>query len=320
MQPPPDVPQPPGSPGYSESPESPESPGSPDSPDSARAGFETPGPRPAGPGTGPGAGPGDAMLVLRGAQIGYTQHPTVRSADLTIRRNEVVALIGPNGSGKSTLVRGVLGLARVLGGEVELFGLPASRFRERHRIGYVPQRHTVGGGIPSTVHEVVCSGRLPRRRWALRSNREDRAAVAAAIETVDLTAQTKVPVAHLSGGQQRRVLIARALASEPEIMIMDEPTAGVDVVHAERLVKTLSTLVDNGLTLLIVTHEVHPLRNVLTRVVGMDGGRITLDVPADRLLSSTAEAAHPLLAADAHAVIPPTDLVAGWMGTTGIGG
>jgi zinc transport system ATP-binding protein len=221
------------------------------------------------------------VIRARGASIGYRDHVIVHEADLTVRPGEVIALIGANGSGKTTLVRGLLDLADLSAGQVELFGTPAARFQERYRIGYVPQRHTVGGAIPSTVREVVTSGRLPHIRWWSRTTDSDRRTVASAIDTVGLTDYACTPVGQLSGGQQRRTLIARALAAEPEVMIMDEPTAGVDTHNQENLVRTLARLVDSGLTLLIVTHDIAPLRPLLTRVIAMENGRIVRDVPAD---------------------------------------
>jgi zinc transport system ATP-binding protein len=219
------------------------------------------------------------VIELRGVSVGYDDQAAVSGVDLTVHAGDVLALIGPNGSGKSTLVRGILGLASVLDGEVELFGNPAAKFSERHRIGYVPQRHTVGGAIPSTVEEVVGSGRLVHRRWFARAGAADRAAVADAIEAVGLADRPRAMVATLSGGQQRRVLIARALAGRPEVLIMDEPTAGVDAESQQALVRTLHSLVQRGLTLVIVTHEIAPLRPVLTRVVAMSGGHLVSDTP-----------------------------------------
>jgi zinc transport system ATP-binding protein len=220
------------------------------------------------------------VIALNGVSIGYDDTSAVSDVDLTVRPGDVLALIGPNGSGKSTLVRGILGLATVLSGDIQLFGVPSSRFAERHRLGYVPQRHTVGGAIPSTVEEVVSSGRLTQRRWYRRAGADDRDAISAAIEAVGLSDRRRSMVATLSGGQQRRVLIARALAGRPEVLIMDEPTAGVDAESQQALVHTLVSLVESGLTLVVVTHEVAPLRPVLTRVVAMRNGRIVQD---DRL-------------------------------------
>jgi zinc transport system ATP-binding protein len=230
------------------------------------------------------------VIALRGVSIGYDDKPAVSDIDLTVRPGDVLALIGPNGSGKSTLVRGMLGLATVLTGEVELFGVPASRFAQRHRLGYVPQRHTVGGAIPSTVEEVVGSGRLTHRRWYARASSDDRAAVSEAIAAVGLSERRRSMVATLSGGQQRRVLIARALAGRPEVLIMDEPTAGVDAESQQSLVRTLLSLVGGGLTLVIVTHEITALRPVLTRVVAIRDGRITHD---DRIAPERTGSDHP---------------------------
>jgi zinc transport system ATP-binding protein len=219
------------------------------------------------------------VLALSRVAVGYGDRPVVEDVDLVVLPREVVALVGANGSGKTTLVRGVLGLAPVLAGRVELLGRPAASFHERWRIGYVPQRHTVGGGIPSSVQEVVASGRLARRRLLSRVTAADRQAVREALETVGLADRRCAPVATLSGGQQRRTLIARALAADPDILIMDEPTAGVDAAGQENLARTLTRLVGQGLTLVVVTHEIEPLLGLLTRVVELRDGRVVRDEP-----------------------------------------
>jgi zinc transport system ATP-binding protein len=219
------------------------------------------------------------VLALRGGTVGYQNRPVLRDVDFTLSAGEVVVLLGANGSGKSTLVRGLLGLVPLIGGELELFGVPAARFHERWRIGYVPQRHTVVGGVPSTVREVVSSGRLARKHPFAPLRAEDRAAVAAAIDTVGLAEKATTDVAELSGGQQRRVLIARALAGEPDVLVMDEPTAGVDVANQEILAETLRRLVTGGKTLLLVAHELGPLEPLIDRVVVLRDGRTTYDGP-----------------------------------------
>ena len=219
------------------------------------------------------------VLALHGVAVGYDDRPVVEGVDLVVDRSEVVALVGPNGSGKTTLVRGVLGLAPVLAGRIELLGRPAEAFHERWRIGYVPQRHTVGGGVPSSVQEVVASGRLARRRLLSPATAADRLAVSEALEIVGLADRRHAPVATLSGGQQRRTLIARALATDPDVLLMDEPTAGVDAAGQESLARTLARLVGQGLTLVIVTHETEPLAGLLTRVVELRDGRVVRDEP-----------------------------------------
>lgn len=254
------------------------------------------------------------VISMRRVAVGYGERPTLRGIDFRLDAGEVVALVGPNGSGKTTLVRGVLGLAQILGGELELFGIPAAHFHERYRLGYVPQRHTVGGAIASTVREVVASGRLPRKRWFARMGPDDRAAVSQAISTVGLQAHTCSSVSHLSGGQQRRALIARALASEPDVLIMDEPTAGVDAENQASLVQTLGRLVQQGLTLLVVTHEIAPLCPILTRVVTLDAGRLVRDVPIEQDATYHHDAGHDL----DHAAPEAMDRQP-WLGTAGVG-
>ncbi|WP_228387143.1 metal ABC transporter ATP-binding protein [Ornithinicoccus halotolerans] len=219
----------------------------------------------------------EAVVRLRSAAFGYAGRPVVTGLDLTVRRGEVVALLGPNGSGKSTLVRGLLGLNDHLGGRAELFGTPLADFRRRTLLGYVPQRHTLSGSVRSTVREVVTTGRLPHRRWWQPLRREDRRAVEEALATVGLLDRATTDVATLSGGQQRRVLIARALAAQPEVLIMDEPTAGVDAGSQLVLGQVLRRLVATGVTMVVVTHELAALRGVVDRIVEMDAGHVTFD-------------------------------------------
>ncbi|WP_052466357.1 metal ABC transporter ATP-binding protein [Mobilicoccus massiliensis] len=222
------------------------------------------------------------VIDLVDASFGYRQRPVVTGASLRIDPGERVAVVGPNGSGKSTLVKGILGLNDHLGGEVLLFGTPMSRFRERHLIGYVPQRHTVSAAVRATATEIVASGRLPRLGLLGRPGRADRAVIAESLALVGLGDVARSGVNDLSGGQQRRVLIARALASEPRVLVMDEPTAGVDVGNQKVLAQVLGRLVDRGVTLVIITHDIEPVAPLLTRVVTVDTGRITDDVPMDR--------------------------------------
>jgi zinc transport system ATP-binding protein len=211
--------------------------------------------------------------------IGYDGWPVVRHVDLSVGRGEVVALLGPNGSGKSTLVRGVLGLAHVLDGTIEAFGEPADQLRNRWRLGYVPQRHTITAGVPATVQEVVASGRLPRLRPWRRPSALDRDRVQEAIATVGLAGRERHPVATLSGGQQRRVLMARALAGDAEMLILDEPTAGVDTPNQQILAATLAGLVAAGTTIVLVTHELGPAAEIVARTVVMRDGAIAYDGP-----------------------------------------
>lgn len=246
-----------------------------------------------------GSGRAGAVIDLAGASIGYGDRVVVRGLDLRVQQGEVVVLLGPNGSGKTTVVRGILGLARLLGGSLSLFGVPAADFRDHARIGYVPQRHTIAGGIPSTVREVVSSGRLSRTGLLGRMRAADRAAVSRAITTVGLDGQAREPVGELSGGQQRRVLIARALASEPDLLVMDEPTAGVDSSNQLSLAQTLGHLTTMDVTMLLVAHEIGPVAPLLTRAVVMADGRARYDGPPGPVLGGPGhDVLHPLVHGD----------------------
>jgi zinc transport system ATP-binding protein len=222
------------------------------------------------------------IVSLKSAAFGYAEREVVSEVSLDIRAGEVVAVLGANGSGKSTLVKGLLGLNNHLSGQVALFGTPLERFHDHARLGYVPQRHTLSTSVRATAAEIVAIGRLPHQGWLGRTNRRDRTIIEESLELVGLADRARVDVSTLSGGQQRRVLIARALAAQPDVLIMDEPTAGVDLASQEVLSQVLARLAERGATMLIVTHELRALRGVLTRIVEMSGGRITLDVtPAE---------------------------------------
>jgi zinc transport system ATP-binding protein len=217
------------------------------------------------------------VLELLDATIGYEGRPVVSGMTLTITSGEVVAVLGANGSGKSTLIRGILGLAQHQGGSIEAFGTPIAHLHDRWRLGYVPQRDTLARGIPATVREVVSSGRLSRSRPWRRSTAADHARVADAIALVGLDGRERALVTELSGGQQRRVLVARALAGDAELLILDEPTAGVDAENQQALADTMATLADAGTTILLVAHELGPAVSLVSRVLLLSAGRLAYD-------------------------------------------
>ncbi len=224
----------------------------------------------------------DPVIDVRSASFGYAGAPVITDVSLSVRTGEVVALLGPNGSGKSTFVRGLLGLNDHLGGQIDVLGIPVTRRSDRTPIGYVPQRHTLSSSVRSTVREVVATGRLTHRPWWRRASTIDRDLVADALETVGLSDRAQADVANLSGGQQRRVLIARALVGQPDVLIMDEPTAGVDAASQDVLARVLQRLVDRGVTMLVVTHDLSVLHQVVTRIVAMEAGTIAFDgAPGD---------------------------------------
>lgn len=228
----------------------------------------------------------DAVIALRGAAFGYEDRTVVHDLDLTVAPGEVVAVLGPNGAGKSTLVKGLLGLAEQHAGSASVLGSPLASRAARHGVGYVPQRHTLASAVKATAAEIVTMGRTVRTPWwapwRIRS-RTDRGLVAEALSVVGLGDLADHDVATLSGGQQRRVLIARALASQPDVFLLDEPTAGVDRGHQQVLVAVLRRLVERGATLVIVTHELAALSDIVTRAVVVRGGRVVHDGPPGRI-------------------------------------
>lgn len=227
------------------------------------------------------ADPATLALSVRRATIGYGSRPVVRDADLAIARGQAVALLGANGSGKSTLVRGILGLADILSGHVDVLGAHVEHGASAAAasVGYVPQRHSVSGAVPSTAAEVVAAGLLSSRGFWRPPGRRDRARVVAALDEVGLSGRARSKVAELSGGQQRRVLIARALVSDPRLLVLDEPTAGVDRVSTQALVATLRQVLLAGRALLVVTHDLDELDGLPDRAVTLQDGVVVSDLP-----------------------------------------
>ncbi|MCA2216869.1 metal ABC transporter ATP-binding protein [Jidongwangia harbinensis] len=216
------------------------------------------------------------VTVVRASAVAvaYGGRDVLSDVSLEVAAGEVVAILGANGSGKSTLIRAVLGLVPLTRGEIELFGVPRRRFRHWERVGYVPQRLGAGSGVPATVGEVVASGRLARRGLFRPPRAADRAAVRAALQDVGLADRIGDPVATLSGGQQQRTLIARALTGEPDLLILDEPTAGVDADSQEAFAATLDRFRQRGGTVLLVAHELGPLHPLIDRAVVVHSGGI----------------------------------------------
>ena len=218
-------------------------------------------------------------IELTGGSVTIGGRPVLRGIDLTVASGEFVALMGANGSGKTTLVRAVTGLLPLTSGELRLFGTPLSDFAAWSRVGYVPQRSNASSGVPTSVWEVVASGRLTHRRWLRPLSRADRAAIDHALEVVGLADRRHEGVTALSGGQQQRVLIARALAGQPDLFVLDEPTAGVDLPSQQALAGALGRLKSDGATVVLVAHELGPLAPLVDRAVVMRDGRVGYDGP-----------------------------------------
>lgn len=211
-------------------------------------------------------------ITADGVDVVLNGIPIVRGASLQVSAGEVVAILGNNGSGKTTLMRALLGLVPHRG-RIEVFGTPLEDFRDWHRLGYVPQR----GGIlvqQATAREVVASGRLGRRRPFLPATASDRRAVDAALAEVGLADRARAPFVRLSGGQQQRILIARALATGGDLMVWDEPLAGVDRATQDLLAGVADRLKAKGATIVMVLHELGCFRELIDRSIVLVDGRV----------------------------------------------
>ncbi|QSB13182.1 ABC transporter ATP-binding protein [Natronosporangium hydrolyticum] len=249
------------------------------------------------------------VLELAHGVVGYHGRPVLPGVSLRVNAGEVVAILGANGSGKSTLIKAALGLLPLTAGSARLFDTPLGRFRQRYRLGYVPQRAGAGSGVPATVTELVSAGRLPRRRLPWPRWSADRAAVTHAIAVVGLTEKRREPVGTLSGGQQQRALIARALACEPELLVLDEPTAGVDAASQVAFAGALRHFVDAGGTVVLVAHELGPLAPLITRTVVLHEGRVVQDTAGAAVATDSTTASDP---GTGHHDEPPAPSPVGW--------
>jgi zinc transport system ATP-binding protein len=219
------------------------------------------------------------LIEAGGITFAYGRTQVLDDVSLSVHSGEFVALVGPNGSGKSTLLKILLGSLGTKDGSVRLVGSPPDQVRDRGRIGYVPQRPSLSPDVPATVEELVSAGRLSRGGWWRPFSSADRKAVAHAMESVGLRELADRPLSQLSGGQQQRAFIARAFASEPELLVLDEPIAGVDAESQLRFRDSLVHLIrDHGSGVLLVSHELSAVSGDIDRVVVLKG-RILFDGP-----------------------------------------
>lgn len=215
---------------------------------------------------------GEPIVVCRGVGLHYAAAEALRGVDLQIDRGEFVGVIGPNGGGKSSLVRLLVGLETPTSGSIELFGRPARQFDQRYRIGYLPQRvATETVAFPLSVRETVLLGRVARRGIWHRYTREDRDAADAAMAMCDVADLGERLIGELSGGQRQRVFLARALAATPDLLILDEPSTGVDVASLERFYAFLHTLHREGMTIVLVTHDIGVISEHIQKLVCING-------------------------------------------------
>jgi ABC-type Mn2+/Zn2+ transport system ATPase subunit len=224
------------------------------------------------------AGP---AIRLRDVTAGYGARVALDEVDLEIATGSLLAIIGPNGAGKSTLLKVIAGLLLPFSGTVEVLGGPPRA--QAKRIAYVPQAEMVDWSFPVTIGDVVMMGRVPLIGIGRSPGRQDRLAVEAALETVAMADSRNRQIGALSGGQRRRVFLARALAAEPEIYLLDEPVTGVDVTTQEDLMRILEAESDAGRTVVATTHDLASAAHHFHQVAFVNG-RIVASGPADLVL------------------------------------
>ncbi|PLS01782.1 metal ABC transporter ATP-binding protein [Neobacillus cucumis] len=209
-----------------------------------------------------------AIIEIKDLFYRYEKDSVLEDINITIPDGSFLAIVGPNGSGKSTLLKLILGLLRLQKGNIYLFGQEISKFKDWQKIGYVSQKaNSFNTGFPATVFEVVSSGLTKKLGLFNFLKKEDKQKVSDALEAVGMKAFSHRNIGELSGGQQQRVFIARALVSEPNLLILDEPTVGVDAENVHSFYQMLADLNTNrGITLLLVTHDIGTISDKVTHV------------------------------------------------------
>jgi manganese/iron transport system ATP-binding protein len=220
--------------------------------------------------------PDAPTLELTDVTVRYDGAVALEQIRLRIERGDQVAVVGPNGAGKSTLFNVITGILRPAEGSVRVYG---SGPRGHICVGYVPQRNRIDWRFPVSVREVVMMGRVGRIGLLRRPSRSDWAAVEAALAQVDMAAFAKRQIGELSGGQQQRVFLARALAQEAELLLLDEPLSGLDTPSQEAILTILTDLRRSGITLLVATHDLNQAAAQFSRMLLLNRRVIAYGTP-----------------------------------------
>lgn len=244
--------------------------------------------------TGPreprGPAAGGRRLQVRGLAARYRDRPALEGIDLDVDPGERIGVIGPNGAGKSTLLKCVVGLVRPTRGRIEVEGRPAAR--ARGRVAYLPQRAQIDWEHPARARDVVAMGRYPHRGPVGRLRREDHEAVDAALARVGLSDLARVRIAELSGGQQQRTFLARALAQQATVLLLDEPYAGLDAATTGIIDRELGRAAAGGTAVLVVNHDLAGLHARYERLVVLNRRVVAEGAPADVLRPEVLDAAY----------------------------
>jgi ABC-type Mn2+/Zn2+ transport system ATPase subunit len=223
----------------------------------------------------------EARLELEQVTVAYNGRPALQEVSFQVPHGAQVAVVGANGAGKSTLFKALVGLLPVRSGRILIHGRPLGSHVDC--VAYVPQREDVEWRFPVTVEDVVMMGRYRRLGWLKRPSAQDRAVVASRLEQMGIAALAKRPIGDLSGGQQQRAFLARALAQEPHILLMDEPFTGVDIATQEATLELLSQLKSHHVTILISTHDLSLASRHFDRVLLLHRRVVAFGSPAEVL-------------------------------------
>jgi zinc transport system ATP-binding protein len=224
------------------------------------------------------------LLEVDRVSVRYGDTLVLDGVSLAVARGEFLGIIGPNGSGKTTLLRVMLGLLRPTSGTVTLFGQPLASFRDWRRLGYMPQRTSFDGALPVTAAEAVATGLLSRLGVRRRSGLDEQRKVIESLALVGMEKHARARMGTLSTGQQQRVLIARALVSDPELLLLDEPTASIDVEAQSSFYTLLRSFNrERGVTLVIVSHDIGVVAQEVSRVACLNRHLLFCGHPSDVL-------------------------------------
>ena len=238
----------------------------------------------------PLADEGHDALNLRGVTISYGAKPAVFAVDMTVPRGSMMAIVGPNGAGKSTLLKGALGIVPLLAGSAAIFGQPIGRARDR--FAYVPQRASVDWDFPTRVIDVVLMGGYRRLGWLGLTTKRERDIARECLDRAGMSAFADRQIGALSGGQQQRVFLARALAQQADLLILDEPFAGVDAATESAIIEVLRGLKAEGKTILAVHHDLSTLRDYFDRILLINCQKVAEGPTAEVLTEENLNAAY----------------------------
>jgi len=242
-----------------------------------------------------------SVIHVEGLNYRIGKQKILSDISFDIERGDYVALLGPNGGGKTTLIKMLLKLLTPSSGKIEIFGTDIKRFKSWHKVGYVPQNISLfDKNFPLSVYEAVSLGLAAKKSWFSRLDAEDRKQIETVIETASIGTFREKNLSDLSGGQRQRVMIARALVSNPEILILDEPSTGVDVASQRKFYDFLKKLNrEQNLTIIFITHDLGVIADDVTHVLSVNQ-KLLFSGTAEEMLSC--EAVSEIYGTKAHVV------------------